>query len=118
MATRSAIAIRNLDRSYDVIYCHWDGYPENQIPLLTTKYNTAKKVRRLIAKGDLSSLETTIGWQREERKPSPLYYFERGDEDCNPRNMSAQEMLEFANNCCCEYLYTYLPRWGWRHDEL
>ncbi|MFZ9315717.1 MAG: hypothetical protein ACO236_00390 [Candidatus Nanopelagicaceae bacterium] len=118
MATRSAIAIRNSDATYDVIYCHWDGYPSHQLPILHNKYNTAKKIRRLIAKGDLSVLETAHGWNHEERKAGPLYYFERGDVDCEPRNVSANELLEFAKNCYCEYLYTYLPRWGWRYDKI
>jgi len=118
MATRSAIAVRNTDASYDVIYCHWDGYPDHQIPILKTKYNTAKRARRLIAKGDLSSLETSQGWQREDRKPGPLYYFERGDVDCEPRNVSVKELLEFAKGSDCEHLYTYQPYKGWRHDEL
>lgn len=115
MATRSAIAVRNTDSSYDVIYCHWDGYPDHQLPILTTKYNTAKRARRLIAKGDLSSLETDHGWQREPREPAPLYYYERGDEDCEPRNVSGKELREFANNCSCEHMYLYVPYNGWRH---
>jgi hypothetical protein len=118
MATRSAIAIRNTDASYDVIYCHWDGYPGHHMPILQSKYDTAKKVRRLIEKGDISSLETDQGWEREDRKSGPLYYYQRGDRNCEPRNMTVKEMHEFAKDSYCEHLYTYHPRKGWRHDEI
>jgi len=118
MATRSAIAIRNSDATYDVVYCHWDGYPSHQRPILDDKYNTAKSVRKLLSKGDLSCLETDKDWNGIQREPAPLYYVERGETSCDPRNMTEDEMRQFAYNCSCEYLYTYLPRYGWRHDEL
>jgi hypothetical protein len=118
MATRSAIAIRNSDATYDVIYCHWDGYPSRQLPILKSKYNTAKLVRKLLAPGDLSSLETEHDWDRNKREPSPLYYMDRGDLDCKPRKLKVSEMHKFATGSGCEHLYVYLPRLGWRHEEL
>lgn len=118
MGTRSAIAILNTDATYDVVYCHYDGYPSHQRPILDNKYNTAKLVRKLIAPGDLSALETEHDWDQNKREPGPLYYMDRGDPDCKPRKLTAQEMLKFAVESGCEYLYTYVPRWGWRHDEI
>ena len=118
MATRSAIAIRNADKSYDVVYCHWDGYPDHQLPILTEKYGTAGKARKLISKGDISSLETGEDWQGQERKPAPLYYFERGETGVDPRNLYATGVIDFARNCGCEHLYTYVPRKGWQHQPV
>ena len=118
MATRSAIAIRNSDATYDVVYCHWDGYPSHQLPILKSKYNTAKLARKLLAPGDLSSLETEHDWDKSNREPGPLYYMDRGDLDCKPRKLSANEMHKFAVNSGCEHLYAYLPRRGWKHVEL
>lgn len=118
MATRSAIAIRNQDETFDVIYCHWDGYPSHQRPILDGKYNTAKAVRKLLAKGDLSCLETEHDWDRNPKEPGPLYYIERGDTSCDPRNMNLGEMRRFAYNSGCEYLYTYIPKRGWRHEKI
>ena len=118
MATRSAIAIRNSDATYDVIYCHWDGYPSHQLPILESKYNTAKLARKLLAPGDLSSLETEHGWDRNNREPGPLYYMDRGDLDCKPRKLTASELRKFIVGSGCEHLYTYLPRQGWKHNEI
>lgn len=61
MATRSTIAILREDGSVAKIYCHWDGYLENNGRILLEHYDTAEKVEQLIALGDLSSLGKTIG---------------------------------------------------------
>ena len=118
MATRSAIAIRNADKSYDVVYCHWDGYPSHQMPILTGKYGDARKARQLISKGDISCLETDKGWDQVERKSGPLYYFERGDTSVEPRNLYATGVIDFARDSWCEHIYTYVPRKGWQHQPV
>lgn len=120
MGTRSTIAIFNTkDQSYDAVYCHWDGYPEHHIPILTEDYTTAKKVRQLIAPGDISSLKTTTGWSGEKREMGPLYYMDRGDLDCQPRHIDCLEDLkDFAFHSGCEHLYTYTPRRGWKHEPI
>lgn len=119
MATRSALAIYNSkDDSYDVVYCHWDGYPSHQLPILTTKYNTVAAVRRLLAPGDLSALETDKDWHGNQQKSAPLYYVQRGEENCGPQNMSQNELDQYARNCDCEYLYTFIPRKGWQHKRI
>jgi hypothetical protein len=118
MATRSAIAIENSDKSFDVIYCHYDGYPEHHLPILREKYNKAAKVRKLLAKGDISILETEKTWMGTTRKPQPLYYYERGETSVDARNVCLKELREFADGSGCEYLYTYLPRWGWKFEKI
>jgi hypothetical protein len=59
MATRSTIAL-DLDKNHvKVIYCHFDGYPEHHLPILTEHYNTVEKINELLDLGDLSVLNIT-----------------------------------------------------------
>jgi len=60
MATRSRIAIEHPDGSIESIYCHWDGYPENNGVLLREYYRDREKVEKLIALGDISYLEREV----------------------------------------------------------
>ena len=61
MATRSTIARENADGTFTSIYCHWDGYPENNGRILVNHYQDECKIDQLIKLGDLSSLESEIG---------------------------------------------------------
>lgn len=56
MSTNSRIGILNKDGTTETISCHWDGYPEHQMPILTVHYDTAEKVMALLALGDISIL--------------------------------------------------------------
>lgn len=56
MSTRSNIGIINDDRSVDVIYCHFDGYPSHNGAMLLRHFRDEEKVRRLVQLGDLSCL--------------------------------------------------------------
>ena len=56
MSTNSRIGILHEDGTTETIYCHWDGYPEHHMPILTEHYNTAEKVQALLALGDISIL--------------------------------------------------------------
>lgn len=91
MATRSNIGIKNTDGSIEMIYCHWDGYPDNQLPILTGHYDTEDKVRELLALGDISSLAERVRPNENEKHSfdNPIddvvvaYHRDRG-EDLNP----------------------------------
>lgn len=50
MSTRSTIGIKEngIIRS---IYCHWDGYPENNGKILYEHYNSKEKVEELLRLG-------------------------------------------------------------------
>ena len=61
MATRSTIALEYADGTVGQIYCHWDGYLDNNGMLLYKNYQDPFKVRRLLDLGDLSSLHANIG---------------------------------------------------------
>ena len=66
MSTNSRIGILHEDGTTETIYCHWDGYPEHQMPILTGHYDTAEKVRALLALGDISSLGERIAPDADE----------------------------------------------------
>lgn len=61
MATRSTIALEFADGTVGQVYCHWDGYLENNGQILLQHYQDPAKVRELIDLGDLSSLGAEIG---------------------------------------------------------
>lgn len=60
MATRSIIGIENKNKSIDSIYCHWDGYPQNNGKILFENYNSREKARFLINQGWNSTLENSV----------------------------------------------------------
>lgn len=61
MATRSTIAIEKSNGQVEKIYCHWDGYLDNNGEILRKHYANPDKVQRLIDMGDLSCLGVDIG---------------------------------------------------------
>ena len=66
MSTRSRIGILHADGTTETIYCHSDGYPDQQMPLLTGHYETAEKVQALLALGDISYLAERIAPDADE----------------------------------------------------
>ena len=61
MATRSTIALLRDNGTVAKVYCHWDGYLENNGELLVKHYDTPEKIEALLAHGDISSLGKVIG---------------------------------------------------------
>ena len=119
MATRSAIALQS-GESFLAVYCHWDGYPSHQLPILRNQYKTVKQAAALIAPGDLSTLQASSDWQLEPiAEPRPLYYKERGESNVSPRSFASfSELIDWADGCNCEHIYFYKPRKGWQHHEI
>ena len=100
MGTRSTIAIEFADGSVSQVYCHWDGYLENNGQILAEHYMDPFKVRSLIDLGDFSSLRETV----EETRDGA--YSERG-EDCQARRyMNVDEYFEE----CQQEEYDYILR--------
>ena len=100
MGTRSTIAIEFADQSVSQIYCHWDGYLENNGKILQTSYTDPFKVRALVDLGGFSSLKDTV----EETKEG--CYSQRG-EDCQARRY--QNVDEYFAECQQEE-YDYILR--------
>ncbi len=128
MGTRSFITIKHKDNTYSGVYCHWDGSVEHNGKILKEDYQARSKVVDLIDGGDMSSLKTNTTWEstfKEDaytntRESQPLYYYERGDEDVDPKHFkNHQQMYKYAKNCGCEFLYTFddsevdQPKWSY-----
>jgi hypothetical protein len=63
MGTRSTIALEYADGTVGQVYCHWDGYLENNGMILYKHYVDPFKTRELLDLGDISSLGKNIGEQ-------------------------------------------------------
>lgn len=61
MATRSTIAMEQPDGRVMQVYCHWDGYLDNNGRLLQENYTDSAKVYALMLLGSISSLREEIG---------------------------------------------------------
>ena len=123
MGTRSAIGYRLPDGSIRAVYCHWDGNPTHQMPILNEHYRTLSKVKALMKPGSMSSLRTTRMWDEPAtRDPQPLYHCERppgphcpaGETYADPPSVSADcaAAKEYWREHSCEWLYVYIPRHG------
>ena len=58
MSTRSAIGVMHGDKA-KVVYCHYDGYLENNGRILLEHYDSSK-ANHLVALGDMSSLRPNV----------------------------------------------------------
>ena len=142
MSTRSTIGIKLEDGSVKAIYCHWDGYPKHQRPLLK-HYNTKEKVEELIALGSLSILGEEIGVKHPfdavikkdddvtEKldaytalygKMCKCYHRDRGEdwEDVKPVTFSnTRKWKSDMRNSSCEYSYLFSVKTGkWTSADL
>ena len=61
MGTRSTIALEYADGTVGQVYCHWDGYLENNGMILYKHYSDPFKLRELLDLGDISSLGPEVG---------------------------------------------------------
>ncbi len=85
MATHSLIGKLDPDGTIRAVYCHWDGHPVHQLPMLKN-YDTDEAVHALLDLGELSSLgptlETCCAYKRDRNDldASPAWEFEDLDE--------------------------------------
>lgn len=108
MATRSSIAIvdtRTKEGKGRVIYCHWDGYLQNNGAILLESYTTPEKINALMDLGDISSLGQDVETTEPHSFDKPhtgvviAYGRDRGEEGCeahtfigkNPASKYSQE---------------------------
>lgn len=99
MSTRSLIAIKNEDDSYDYIYCHFDGYPSFTGLYLYEHYKTREEIRKLIAMGNRSSIDNDDSLYDEPFLTLP----------------NLDRLVENFKSSWCEYLYFYDDKW-YVHD--
>ena len=55
MGTRSYIALQIEEDEYLMIFCHYNGYPDDNGAILAEHYDKQEKVESLIQLGDLTS---------------------------------------------------------------
>jgi len=121
MGTRSNIAIKNDDGSYDLIYCHWDGYLDNNGVILFKNYREEEKVRNLIKHGSASSLKKRVDPIHPENHSyddpdgeTTVFYHRDRDEDWE--DVSTQLGLTVKNETELrqeEYLYLWKDGEWW-----
>ncbi len=99
MATRSVIAIKNEDESFDAIYCHFDGYPEGVGKTLKDNYNSQEQARDLINRGSLSALDKSV--------ESSVFYTSRGEELKKYHEESFEDLKKLCGDLWGEYLYVF-----------
>jgi hypothetical protein len=136
MGTRSRIGYELPDHSVVSVYCHWDGYVENNGRILVEHYQNRDDVMELIDGGSMSSLRTTHLWVtaavRDEegkivenpdgswvmsptRDPQPLYHTERGEE-VSVQHTSFDQFV--SGDCCEEYSYLYDLNGNWKAYKI
>lgn len=112
MGTRSRIGVMHGDVCKSV-YCHWDGYLENNGRILLEHYNSAK-ANHLVALGDLSSLDIgveipegeTHSYQVPLKGVTTFYGRDRGEEGTEFQvDHSFESFLERAKGCGAEFYY-------------
>ena len=134
MGTRSAIGYLQPSGSVRAVFCHWDGCPSHQLPILNKHYNTTSKVKALVKPGFMSSLRTRDTWEtygnpvleddngdyirdsegyfckEGDREPQPLYHHERDHfylpADSAPIT-SSRPLVTWFEERDCEYLYVW-----------
>lgn len=109
MSTRSFIGKVNNDGSIVGIYCHFDGYPKHQEPLLKN-YDTLDKVDELLLLGSLSYLGSEIGYKQDFNNPKNhnfclAYHRDRG-EKLDIRNFLSKEEMRYKVSWA-NYIYLF-----------
>ena len=125
MATRSFIAMETADGKFVGVYCHWDGYLENNGQILNDHYGDPKKVAKLISLGDISSLGEKIGEKHDfDSRPTDgsttFYGRDRGETetDVGMKDFATfAELVAGAESCGSEYLYLFGRDGKWRYCD-
>jgi hypothetical protein len=96
MGTRSTIALEFADGTVQQVYCHWDGYLDNNGVILLQHWSDPFKLRELIDLGDMSSLGERIGTQHPfDKAPQgecTFYLRDRKEQGCG-----AKKFKDFAD---------------------
>ena len=113
MATRSLIGIKLNDNIVKIIYCHWDGYPENNGKLLIENYNTPAAITELMELGDLSSLaespDQCKAYHRDRKEPWGMV---------EPRDINYSELVDVGYDYGVDYVYVYNEECEWECSRL
>jgi hypothetical protein len=118
MSTRSNIGILNTDGSCEIVYCHNDGYPKHQAPILLLFGEV--EARHLLSLGDLSYLQPRLdptgphSFSSPEHETTIAYHRDRG-EDLHPARTVLKIKAVEQEYC---YLYDVANKqWIWSDGE-
>ena len=124
MGTRSYIALQIEEDEYLTIFCHYNGYPDDNGAILAEHYDKQEKVESLIQLGDLyflrSKLEPNPDLPHNHSTPQPnvtiAYNRDEGWSDCEAVHKTLDELndpgeigIEFT------YIFTFEGRWSMTH---
>jgi hypothetical protein len=105
MGTRSTIALEFADGTVSEVYCHWDGYLDNNGKILQTSYTDPFKVRALVDLGGFSSLKDTV------EETAETAYANRGEELSVERYLNRDEYFDLCSGEEYDYLLTESMGW-------
>lgn len=123
MATRSLIGKVLPDGGILSIYCHFDGYPENNGKILQDHYQDPEKVDKLISLGDLSSLAPEIGDEPHNFDHAPqgicnFYGRDRGETGVEPGlSHTLAQFMKRADKCTAEWVYIF-DAGKWKYSRV
>ena len=112
MGTRSRIGVMHGDKLKSV-YCHWDGYLDNNGRILLEHYDSSK-ANHLVAMGDISSLDKEVaipeGVQHSFQVPldgiTVFYGRDRGETGTEFQvDEDFVSFMERVDGCGAEYYY-------------
>ena len=114
MATRSTIELEFADGSVSQIYCHWDGYLENNGAILTQHYMDPFKVKELVERGSISSLRESVEDSVDNGEPWPADRYMNVDEyfDCS-RQEEYDYILRNVNGVAVWFVRCYTTDGKW-----
>ena len=125
MATRSNIGMWNSEtKEYTYIYCHWDGYIENNGKILLEHYKDPVKVAQLLALGNLSSLGNLVeptsedhDFNHPQQNVCVFYGRDRGEKDQGARTIALDNVSQVP--LYEEYTYVMINgQWFVLDDDL
>jgi hypothetical protein len=110
MATRSMIGFEEFDGTVRGIYCHWDGYVENNGKILVENYNTIEDVEALLDLGNLSMLGSELGekhdFNGDVENWCKAYGRDRGDLKTEAVTYANRDAFADSDSWC-EYFYLF-----------
>ncbi|MCM1556921.1 MAG: hypothetical protein NC087_05245 [Anaeroplasma bactoclasticum] len=122
MSTRSYICKELPNGKYKTIYCHSDGYIDFNGAILNDCYTTEKKVDKLLALGNISSLgvvtkpdkRKTHNFDNPQRYVCVAYGRDRGENKEQSRDLTLKEMFK---NTWIEYFYMFDKDGKWQVSQ-
>lgn len=125
MATRSTIAIQLENGSINQVYCHWDGYLENNGKILMENYKNTEIIKELISKGSISILDININPSKDSKHDFNnkqndvcVFYHRDRDEDLDINTFKNLENYTLNANFE-EYNYIFINnKWYYFEDNI